>query len=75
MLLRVRTPSGATIKLRIEPTLSYADALAKAAAEAAAAEASAAAAPNRPLPPEWIQAAGRTGHGLGSKLHGHSPPN
>jgi hypothetical protein len=34
MLLRVRTPSGGTLKLRIEPTLSYADFLQKASIEA-----------------------------------------
>ena len=34
MLLRVRTPSGTTLKLRVDPTLSYAAVLAQAVAEA-----------------------------------------
>ena len=36
MLLRVRIPSGGTVKLRIEPTLSYAQAIEQVAREAGA---------------------------------------
>ena len=34
MLLRVRIPSGGTVKLRIEPTLSYAQVIEQVAREA-----------------------------------------